>query len=453
MSVGIDCMSVYVPKLFLDLNKEFLASRELEKEKLKRVVGIEHMAVADANEDAATLAASSILKLIHQNRIEPEEIGMIYIGTESGVDESKAMAGYVVGMLEKVLGEGTLEDCGSAEFKFACIGTTYALDAAVNWIKSGRNESKSAIVVASDIARYEMHSAGEYTQGAGSVAMLVTGNPRLLEIENVGAMFTKDEADFFRPVGRKTAVFDSKLSINCYLNSMKHVMVNYARNAVRKGIIAPKSGETVSDYVDYAIFHIPYPQMAEFASAFIFRHEWRETPRWQGIVADIGEEPKMSDFADEKEYLKADNEFRKKFTAHPMFRKCFQEKVEPSIVLSRQVGNIYTGSLYLGLASLLEVEHRAGKNLAGKRIGFGSYGSGCSAAAFSGIVRPRYVEVVKEFNNIEELAQRKEIDLATYEKLHKGELKEPILKEPGFRLREITSEGYRIYDYWGLQEV
>jgi len=492
MVIGIDDIATYIPPLYLDLTSEFAEARNIHKDKLLAGVGIEHMAVADVNEDAATLAASSILKLIEKSNINPQDVGRIYIGTESGVDESKAMGGYVIGMLEKALGKGAFQQCGTVEFKFACIGATYALDSALSWVGSPRSRGRIAIVVASDIARYDLKSAGEYTQGAGSVAMSITRNPRLLEIEEVNAAFTKDENDFFRPVGRRTAVFDSEHSVNCYLNAMKAVMMDYGRSAVKDGMVALGEGDAVSDYVNHMVFHIPFPRMAEYAAAFLFRHEWRDLPRWKDIESDIGAEPdpmdyvhpeklmenlkrktnkdiQRSDFKDDKAmlehalfemseedilaycidtdaYLKADRDFRKKFTKHPVFQKTYREKIEPSIVISRKVGNIYTGSLYLGLQSLLEVLHGRGENLSGRRIGFASYGSGCSSMAYSGVVRPKYVEVVGKMNMMEELKTRSEIDLNTYEDIHNGKLEEPIAKNRGFVLRNVSPSGYRNYE-------
>ena len=60
--------------------------------------------------------------------------------------------------------------------------------------------------------------------------------------------------------------------------------------------------------------------------------------------------------------------------------------------LPAQVGNIYTGSLYLALASLLCAEVDA---IEGQRIGLFSYGSGCAAEFFAGRVADGAPEVVR----------------------------------------------------------
>ena len=89
--VGIDDLSVYVPKLFISTTGEFAASRGIDPEKLTKGIGIERMAIPDKHEDAATMAAMSLIELMKRSGTKPENIGKIFVGTESGVDEAKAI--------------------------------------------------------------------------------------------------------------------------------------------------------------------------------------------------------------------------------------------------------------------------------------------------------------------------------------------------------------------------
>jgi hydroxymethylglutaryl-CoA synthase len=84
------------------------------------------------------------------------------------------------------------------------------------------------------------------------------------------------------------------------------------------------------------------------------------------------------------------------------------------------IGNLYTASLYLGFRSCLEFEFQKGVDLAGKRIGFGSYGSGSSAMVFSGTVQPDYKEIVKNMNLEVEIGERKKLSLEEYEEIHEN---------------------------------
>ncbi len=458
-AVGIDDIAVSVPKLFISTLDEFARARGIEPAKLARGIGVEKMAVPDAHEDAATMAASSVLELMRKNDLLPEEVGRIYIGTESGVDEAKAIGTYVIGMLERVYGPGSFQECSTVEFKSACIAATHALENAAYWLRaeedendfsgadggSGQSRGRVGIVVATDIARYGLNSPGEYTQGAGSVALLVKRDPRLLALDPVMGVFTRDENDFFRPIGMKCAVVNGKYSNLCYLAAMDGAFYSYKKRALGRGMIRIEDGQCATDHLSSIIFHIPYPRMAEYAAASIFRREWRDLPRWRDVEEEIGPEPRCEEFEGQKEYLSAEGDYKRRFSKSAKFLEAYEKKVRPSTLISSVVGNIYTGSIYLGLASLLE------QNLLvpGERVGLGSYGSGCSAAFFSGTVQPG-VESMPKGGLLKRLNGRVEIGLDDYQLLHDGKRRESVIPPSGeFALLEIDRDGYRRYDFVG----
>ena len=72
----------------------------------------------------------------------------------------------------------------------------------------------------------------------------------------------------------------------------------------------------------------------------------------------------------------------------------FWKKIEPSVEASRYVGNIYTGSLFLGFLSLLGQTYEKGIELSGKKIAFGGYGSGAAACAYFGIVQSQWKKAI-----------------------------------------------------------
>ena len=177
MAAGIDDIAIYIPRLYIDA-ADFAAARGLDPVKLQKGLGVSQMAIVDANQDPACLAANACLRIMQKNKLSPDDIGRLYVSTESAFDESKAMNSYVIGMLEQVYGQGAFEHCGGVETKFACVSGSYALYDNTNWIRAGEAEGKHALVVVSDIAKYDMGSSGEMTQGAGSVVMLLNDNPR-----------------------------------------------------------------------------------------------------------------------------------------------------------------------------------------------------------------------------------------------------------------------------------
>ena len=201
MPVGIDDLAIYVPKLYVDC-KEFAEARGIDPQKLEYGIGIRKMAIVDVNQDPACMAANACLTLMKKNGLQPQDIGRMYVATESGLDESKAMNSFVIGMLEQVYGEGSFEHAGGIECKFACVSGSYALYDNANWIRAEENNGKAAVVIVSDIAKYDIGSAAEYTQGAGAVAMLIKENPRLLAFDQkVTSTIIRNEYDFYRPFG------------------------------------------------------------------------------------------------------------------------------------------------------------------------------------------------------------------------------------------------------------
>ena len=167
------------------------------------------------------------------------------------------------------------------------------------------------------------------------------------------------------------------------------------------------------------------------------------------IESKIGEEPLSGAFSDVNEYLAKDALFGKKFSKTEQFLDAYNSKVKDSTVISRLVGNIYTGSLYLGLASLAELH----KLVPGERVCFCSYGSGCSAMVFSGIVQLD-VESLPPRNILECLDGRTEINLKDYEMLHEKRRMDGILDPTDeFALVGTDEYGYRNYDFLNLNSA
>jgi hydroxymethylglutaryl-CoA synthase len=426
--VGIDDMAIYVPKLYIDY-KDFAEARGIDPQKLEYGIGIKKMALADANQDPASMAANACMRLMKNNDLRPQDIGRIYVATESGLDESKAMNSFVIGMLEQVYGESTLEHAGGIECKFACVSGSYALYDNTNWIRAGENNDKAAIVIVSDIAKYDIGSAGEYTQGAGAVALLIKDNPRLLAFdERVTSTIIKNEYDFYRPFGKETPLVNGLYSNLLYLIQVRKALETYKDKAIKVGIIDLREDESITDHIDYISVHLPYRRMGEKALAYLLRHEWRHLPRWKSIINEIGtDEPEPKDprgtiesILADVEFMKADEKFRREFMKTQHYRDVFEKKMASSLQASALIGNLYTASMYMGLRSLLEFEYMKNADLFNKRIGFGSYGSGCSAMVFSGVVQEGYKELVSRMNLDKEIGPRTKISIEDYEKLHKN---------------------------------
>ncbi|MDX2010711.1 MAG: hydroxymethylglutaryl-CoA synthase [Myxococcaceae bacterium] len=355
MKVGIDALGVAVPSMCIDL--EVLAkARGVDPLKYLDGLGTWRMGVAPLDEDTVTLAARAASMAMKSAQASPDEIGMLVVGTETAVDHSKPVSSFVQGLL----GIGTR--CRVFETKHACYGGTAALMMALDWIRSGSAQGKKALIVCSDIARYGLKTAGEPTQGAGAVALVVSANPRLVELDpSRTGQYASDVHDFWRPLYSKDAFVDGHYSVQCYLDAITGAYKHYKE-------LEPTV--TANDFAALA-YHVPYGKMAKKAHRQLRALENDPTPD-----------------------------------------ASFETQVAASLALPAQVGNIYTGSLYLALTSLLSTSARS---LDGQRIGLFSYGSGSCAEFFSGTVVAGAQERVKALGLQAMLDGRKKLSIDEYE--------------------------------------
>ena len=130
-----------------------------------------------------------------------------------------------------------------------------------------------------------------------------------------------------------------------------------------------------------------------------------------------------------------------------------QAKIQPSEIASGQVGNIYTGSIFLGMLSTLCYHYQQKTDLAHHKLGFIAYGSGSKSKVFEAEVAPQWQSAIAKVNLFKTLETCQAIDFSTYEKLHKKELKTSVIQpREEFYLDRIEKEnpvliGARYYNY------
>jgi hydroxymethylglutaryl-CoA synthase len=495
-TVGIDDMAAYVPTIYLPI-ETLAGAHNLEYDKLNKGLGLEAMAVADAREDAATMMANAVRDLIDKNKLDPRSIGRIYLGTESALDGAKPTATYALEMLEAYYtpqyGPDCFLHCDVVDLTFACIGAVDALQNTLDWVSGG--EHRMGIVVAADNAKYELGSGGEYTQGAGAVALLVKHQPRLLAIDESWGVATRPVYDFFKPlrkvkrgdliaeilhlanrnhvdidalvdrldasinvdgvidsnvrelsIHRETPVFDGPYSNLCYQNRIREALEHYRMQA------GYEKDEPVATTWDRLAFHLPYAFQARRMFGEIFWQEAALREQHDELVEAIGTEPPRKEaFADDVDYQKALVKFWRAVTKTDAYRQFVRERIAKGERASSLVGNVYTGSLFLAIMSTLETDYAAGTLDTGATLGCFAYGSGSKSKVFTTRLQPQWKEVVAKFGLFARLEERQAIDYPTYEKLHRGQFDQNVAPRPGtFYLTGIhegrdTREGMRTY--------
>ncbi|MEM0543454.1 hydroxymethylglutaryl-CoA synthase [Flavobacterium sp. j3] len=449
MKVGIDSIAFDIPKIYLPINT-LAENRNIEADKLIKGLGLHKMSFLDLHQDVVTMASNAALKLIQQENLNPSEINRIYIGTESGVDSSKPVGSYVLSNLEQIFGTRSFKNCDVVDLTFACIGAVDALQNCLDFIRL--NPTKKAIVIASDNAKYDLNSSGEYTQGAGSIAMLITADPKVLSFSNEVGVATEGVFDFFKPrrnfskeeilqsennpewngileneinIYKEQPVFDGQYSNQCYINRITEAYEHFKIESKQIG----KVYETWSAI----LMHLPYCFQGRRTFIEIFAKENPEL-----LESQIGEnsKEKLKVLAKSSEYL-----------------DLVKHYILPSEIASGQIGNIYTGSIFLGLLSTLCYHLKENSNLENKKFGFIAYGSGSKSKVFEAVVEENWKSVIKKNQLFETLEQAIAIDFSTYENLHKKELKQSVIAPKNeFYLDKIEKEnpvliGARYYSF------
>lgn len=352
MKIGIDKMAFATTDEYIDL-RELARKRGEEPDKYTIGIGQDHQAVVPATQDIVTLGATAAQKLLTED--DKKHLSTIIVATESGIDNSKASAIYIKHLL------GLNDFIRAVELKEACYSATAGIQFAKGLV--AMNPQSSVLVIAADIARYGLNTPGEVTQGAGAVAMLITANPRILSLEDTTVSYTKDVMDFWRPLYATEACVDGKYSTNVYIELFLECWQRYQQ----------LTGRQLDDFAALT-FHLPFTKMGKKGL--------------EGLLRDD----------------------------HSAIAEKMRHQLTASQKYSREVGNLYTGSLYLSVMSLLQ----NGDVKVGDRIGLFSYGSGAEGEFYTGILQAGFE---KQLNDVKsDLAKRHQISIADYEEKFNDQL-------------------------------
>lgn len=383
VTVGIDKLGFQTSDRYVAMT-ELARKRNVDPNKYLIGIGQTNMAVIPPDQDVVTMASGAARQILTEE--DKRALSLVIVATESGIDNSKAAAMYVAELLQ------LSPKARVFEIKQACYGATAGLQMARDYVQL--HPTEKALVVGADIARYGLKTPGEPTQGGGAVAMLVSANPRILALNDDAQFHAEQIMDFWRPLNHTEALVDGKYSSNVYLDFFKTVFTAHQK----------ATGNSVADYAAL-LFHMPYTKMG-----------------LKGVRQAVSAAP--SDVA-----------------THLL------HQFEAAAQYSRQVGNLYTGSLYLSLLSWLH----NGTVAAGDVVGLFSYGSGAQGEFFTARVQPTWQDGCTSAVAAQ-LAARKQVSVAEYEALFTRQGKvnsgadcvvEPESNAPFWYVG--TKEGKRLY--------
>lgn len=397
LQVGIDKISFYVPPYYVEM--EALAkARQVEVEKFTIGIGQDEMAVVTAEHDIVAMAANAAEKILTDD--DRASIDQIIVATESSFDFSKAVSTYLHHLLK-------IQPFAKAyEVKEACFAGIAALEIGCNYIR--QHPTRKVLVVTTDISRYGLNTSGEVTQGAGAVAFLLSANPRIISFSTESVSYTTHAFDFWRPVALDVALVDGKFSTELY----KDLFIKIAQRFEEKNSELFKKIETI-------VFHLPFSKMGQ--KTLEAYHDDTTTSLTQAEKTNL---------------------INRWLTHYPA-----------SIQLSKRIGNIYTGAIFLSLLSLLAYDDTLED---GDEIGLFSYGSGAVGELLVGTLVEGFKETLEKDELEKILAERIVIDIPTYEAFFQSAIPQeaenyilPLQERtqtPGFYLEKIKNF-QRFYSY------
>lgn len=201
-------------------------------------LGVSEKSVPNYDEDVITLSVESAFNAIKRADIEANQIGAIYIGSESHPYAVKPSSSVVAEALS--LGNSYM----AADTEFACKAGTAAMQFVVGLIKSGMVEYGMAI--GSDCSQSAPGDALEYTAGAGSASFIFGKENIIAELLDTSS-FTSDTPDFWRREGERYPRHAGRFTgEQAYFRHVENATMNFF----------DKTKTKAKDY-DYCVFHMP----------------------------------------------------------------------------------------------------------------------------------------------------------------------------------------------------
>lgn len=359
MQVGIEKLHGYIPPYYVDL-VDLAQERGVDPNKFTKGLMQEKMAFTPQEQDIIVMALKAAEPLLTLE--DKAVIDQVIVATESAFDYSKAASTYIHHLL------GIQPFARAYEIKEACYGGTAALQQACDYVRS--HPGRKVLVITSDISKYGLKTSGEVTQGAGAIAMLVSNQPHILAIESETVFYSQHEYDFWRPENQDYALVDGQFSNELYMSVFEKVVLEFHR----------RYPQILKD-LRFMHFHLPYSKMGLKA----LKH-----------LQTILESSNM-----------------------PVnFQSAFDQWLEEynlTTRLNRQVGNIYTGSLFLSLLSTLT---QTDLDLSQQKIGLFSYGSGAVGELFIGTVGPHYRDHLLLSDLDQQFQRREKLTIEEYEAMY-----------------------------------
>jgi hydroxymethylglutaryl-CoA synthase len=229
MKVGIVGYGAYIPKFYID---------PIELGEGARDLGLAKKALATWDEDSVTMAVEAGQVAIGVAEIGANELGAVYIGSESPPYAVNPMSTIVADIL------GVGKSYRAVDLQFACKAATAGLQMAMGEV-AGRHHDY-ALVIGADKAQARPGDVLEWSAGAAAAA-LVVGKKKVIAEVLGSVSVTSDTPDFWRRAEQQFPRHAGRFTGEpAYF---AHV-IEASKNLMKRMNLTPKD-------LTYAVFHMP----------------------------------------------------------------------------------------------------------------------------------------------------------------------------------------------------
>jgi hydroxymethylglutaryl-CoA synthase len=151
---------------------------------------ITEKAVPGLDEDTLTIGLEAARNALARARIDPQEIGAVWVGSESHP--------YAVKPTSTILAEaiGATPHTEAADWQFACKAGTEAVQAGIGFVAGGM--ARYVLAIGADTAQGRPGDALEYTAAAGGAAFIIGAAEESLAVFEASYSYVTDTPDFWR---------------------------------------------------------------------------------------------------------------------------------------------------------------------------------------------------------------------------------------------------------------
>ncbi|MBM3308653.1 MAG: hydroxymethylglutaryl-CoA synthase [Candidatus Altiarchaeales archaeon] len=244
-TVGIVSYGAYIPRYRIRVG-EIARVWNDDGEKVSRGLGVYEKSVPAMDEDTVTISVEAARTALENAGINPQDIGAVYVGSESHPYAVKPSATIVAEAIYAT------PDLTAADLEFACKAGTAGIQMCMGLVKAGY--IKYGLAIGADTSQGKPGDALEYTASAGGAAYIIGRDKLIAEIKDTYS-FTTDTPDFWRREGQEYPEHGQRFTGEpAYF---RHV-VSASKKIMERNKLKPED-------FDHVVFHQPngkFPKIA-----------------------------------------------------------------------------------------------------------------------------------------------------------------------------------------------